>query len=387
MQNKISNFILVLISLIISLYLLELIIFIYLTKNFSTNFNKFNFDKRSRAEIFYDLKKKNPNVVVAIYPYVFIKEQNQTLFPLSGISNKETILCNENGYYAIYNSDRYGFNNPDNVWDSSEIDFLIIGDSFAQGMCVNETDNFSGNLKKLTKKNVINLGMSGNGPIRELASIREYMPIINPKKILWFYYEGNDLSDIDDEMKNEILYKYYTDTTFIQDLKNKQINIDKKMFDKMHQKMGEDYETRKVMNYSYYLRFIKLYTLRNYFKSILLNKKNEINDIKKVSELKKILLSTKKFLEEESDAELYFIYLPAHARYSNLSKINDKNLFLYDEVIKMIRELNINLIDVNKGVLKKSKSPLSFFPFGMSGHYSVYGYKTISEFIVNNINQ
>ena len=45
------------------------------------------------------------------------------LMPLSGVSNRKTILCNENGYYAIYQSDRYGFNNPDQEWDKQKIEF------------------------------------------------------------------------------------------------------------------------------------------------------------------------------------------------------------------------------------------------------------------------
>ena len=52
------------------------------------------------------------------------------IFPLSGISNSKTIHCNESGFYSIYQSDRYGFNNPDEEWDNSEIEYLLIGDSF-----------------------------------------------------------------------------------------------------------------------------------------------------------------------------------------------------------------------------------------------------------------
>ena len=64
------------------------------------------FDSRSRYEYFLDLKmKKNPNVVVSIYPYVaqrYIKNNNKdkTLLPLGGISNKDTIFCNEGGFFC-----------------------------------------------------------------------------------------------------------------------------------------------------------------------------------------------------------------------------------------------------------------------------------------------
>ena len=34
-----------------------------------------------------------------------------------------------NGYYSTYDSDRYGFNNPDEIWDISSHDVLLIGES------------------------------------------------------------------------------------------------------------------------------------------------------------------------------------------------------------------------------------------------------------------
>ena len=44
-------------------------------------------------------------------------------------------------------------------------------------------------------------------------------------------------------------------------------------------------------------------------------------------------------------------------------------------------ELKIPFIDLHKHVFEKEKNPLIFFPFGMSGHYNVDGYKKVSETI------
>ena len=49
---------------------------------------------------------------------------------------KKTIYCNEHGYFTNFMSDRYGFNNNDEVWDSDQIEYLLIGDSFLLGSCV-----------------------------------------------------------------------------------------------------------------------------------------------------------------------------------------------------------------------------------------------------------
>ncbi|MBD1157559.1 hypothetical protein IDH10_05350 [Pelagibacterales bacterium SAG-MED20] len=79
-----------------------------------------SFDKRNLIEFYSDYKKINKNVVLSTtstglnshLDSSFIINGVNKILPLSGISNKETILCNENGYYAKYNSDNFGFNNP-----------------------------------------------------------------------------------------------------------------------------------------------------------------------------------------------------------------------------------------------------------------------------------
>ena len=63
--------------------------------------------------------------VVSPPPVHFTDGINFKFAPLSGIANRKTIHCNENGYYSIYQSDRYGFNNPDKEWDQKDIEFLL----------------------------------------------------------------------------------------------------------------------------------------------------------------------------------------------------------------------------------------------------------------------
>ena len=153
------------------------------------------------------------------------KNYSNVPFPLSGLSNSETIYCNENGYYSIYQSDRYGFNNPDNEWDKKEIEYLLVGDSFTHGACVNRPNDISSVLRNLSKKSVLNLGMGGNGPLIEYATLREYLDT-NVKKVLWIYYEGNDLANLENEKTNDILINYLKDLNFTQNLKLKQNDID-----------------------------------------------------------------------------------------------------------------------------------------------------------------
>ena len=67
--------------------------------------------------------------------------------------------------------------------------------------------------------------MAGNGPLIELASLKEYSKNIKVKNIFWVYFERNDLNDLKKEKKNKILIKYL-DRNFSQNQKEKQSKID-----------------------------------------------------------------------------------------------------------------------------------------------------------------
>ena len=100
-----------------------------------------------------DLKNDKEKVTLSMTAWSKIFLDKNDLLPLSGLSNIKSILCNENGYYSSYLSDRYGFNNPDDVWDLEVIDYLIIGDSFIHGQAVNRPNDISSVLRKKYKVN------------------------------------------------------------------------------------------------------------------------------------------------------------------------------------------------------------------------------------------
>ena len=157
--KKLDKILLIIITTISSLYFVETYLFflqkkIYEERKVDT-LGKINFYKKGET--------------LSVNPSNHLISKNLDFLPLSGISNKNTIYCNEQGYYAKYYSDRYGFNNSDKIWDSSVIDFLMVGDSFAKGACVDRDNNFSGNLTKISDKKVLNLGMDSNGPLLNLA--------------------------------------------------------------------------------------------------------------------------------------------------------------------------------------------------------------------------
>ncbi len=351
-----------LISIISTLYLFEL--YKYYENKID---NDTTFDQRSPLEIYNYFIKTNQKVTISTRPVKLLETANNSgILPLgAGLSNYQTILCNENGYYSSYQSDRYGFNNPDEEWDKLEIEYLLVGDSYVHGACVNRPDDIASVLRNLSKKAVLNLGVTGNGPLLEYATLREY---IKPgvKNILWVYFEGNDMLGLDNELQSKLLYKYLDDLNFSQNLKSKQDQID----DLIGKIINETYNNYIVGNLEFHrkpiVKLIKLSETR-YLISQVLMKKNKYQNVIPNLEFRNILKLAND-LAIENNSKLYFIYLPYFKRYKFG---NDYEKLL---VQKIVSDLNIPIIDIDKEVFKKEANPLKLFPFERFGHYTVEGY-------------
>ena len=203
-------------SLIISIYSFE----IYLS------YEKLKISQLTKLSFIEKHKKIKKTEVVSVIPPKTHLNKNNDYFPLSGISKMETVYCNELGFFTTYKSDRYGFNNNNNLWDKKIIDYVLIGDSFVHGACVHNQDNLSNQIMNISKKNSLNLGMAGNSVLINFATIKEYVKKDKVKNVLFFFTEENDLEGLKSEAENKILKKYLIEKNFRQDLKKKQKQLD-----------------------------------------------------------------------------------------------------------------------------------------------------------------
>ena len=141
------------------------------------------------------------------------------------------------------------------------IEFFLAGDSYAHGACVNRPFDLASNLRKINNSSVLNLGYAGNGPLKQLASIKEYL---NPKvkKIIWFYYSGNDFKDLREEKFSNILKNYLKINNYSQNLKMKQSEINDFIKSEINKEKNTMLEKEKLKFQSKIFNFIKLYKTR-----------------------------------------------------------------------------------------------------------------------------
>ena len=389
----------IIISIILSIYLFQ----IFLTIKYSGSLGEISkkislyenstgnkFDKRTKFEVYNELKKTNDDITVVMSPSFGLEYFGQqyfkdNLFPLSGFSNKKTINCNENGYYSIFQSDRFGFNNPDTEWDSHEIEFLLVGDSFTLGSCVNRPHDIASKLRIFSNQNVLNLGYVANGPLFQYATLREYLGK-NVKNIIWLYYE-NDIFDLDRDLKSNILLKYLNDKSFSQKLKFKQDNINDALAEFLSK--VESLESKKQQNdkkekNSIIYKIEKFLTLKNIRELFLDKYLKSYNIQKKIRpEFEQILFKSKE-LSNKNNSDFYFVFLPSYKRYAYGY---DNEEILYNEIKNIVDKLNIKFIDIHYEFLTGKKNPLKYFPFQTSGHYNVEGYKEVSKIIYEFIKE
>jgi hypothetical protein len=333
------------------------------------------YDTRQKFQVYDDLKKVNPNTKVALGP---INHKNNNLYSLSGISNVDTILCNENGYYAIYKSDRYGFRNNNENWDKYNKEYILIGDSFGIGECVNSDKTITSFLEKFSKKTALSLSFGGNGPLTEYATIREYLRP-NMNKIIWIYFDGNDQTNLNRELKSEILKNYLKDKNFTQNLISRQNQIDK-LLERTIEIEREKAQFRFERSFVYrFFKFLKLFNTRDFFENLHQRKYSQKVEIKK--EFYEIMRLTKE-ITNDNNSELHFVYLPDTMVMKD--KCNNKNES-YDLIKKFITiDLNINFIDLCEKLFHRIDDPLKLFPFRKNGHFNEFGYETISKIIYEN---
>ena len=332
------------------------------------------FDARSVREVVQALRRDGEPAAPAMFPAVFLRESplglpfdQERILPLGGLPEIQTVYCNESGEYAIYMSDEHGFRNPKNLYHSGQIEILLVGDSFAHGACVATGQDLAGHLRTLGFR-TLNLGMSDNGPLLELASLREYGTHIRPRHVFWFYYEGNDLGDLRRELGSDFLQKYLA-PEFSQDLPEKQSQVESALWkflaaqESVAQKKSDMISTFDLPSW------VRLPTLRSHLGLLSLSKRTEEAPLEEL----RTILAIARDQAASWGGTLHFVYLPEWTRFGAAFPPTRHRA----EVLRIVEEVGLPFFDVQE-LFSAAEDPLHYFPFRRPNHYNRQGYQHIA---------
>ena len=265
----------------------------------------------------------------------------------------------------------------------------MLGDSYAEGLCVNREEDIAGNLNS-KEINTINFGVTDTGPLVSLAILREFGEKFKPKNVVYLYFEGNDLDDLNFE-KNETNLPEYLDVNFKLDYLERYDEIfsflDKAKVESENRLIGlnkdRDLNTKKLTeSYLEHIQDIaELNNIRNIIRYSILKKQKKIYDL----DLFFSIVNKMKFQTSKWQGNFYFVYVPSWSRYFTKFTNADAKIKLKDEIVKNLRLNDVSVLDLTD-FFDNSKNIEQYFPLGYLGHYNARGYAKIAEIIAKNIN-
>jgi hypothetical protein len=351
-------------------------------------------DTRSGEEVLGALRAAGRDAVSLIAPKTLlgryddgrlasITVNGQELIPIAGVSNRLTLVCNEGGQWISYESDRHGFNNPDSVWELPGADILVVGDSFAYGHCVAADRNFVALIRRQYPATV-NLGMAGNGPLLALATLRELAPPMQPRVVLWCYFEGNDLEDLQLERRSPLLQQYLSGPFSQSELKH-QSDVDRAILAEVPRMrtLQQALRRQRAENNTVAAFLRSRLTLSTLRQTTGLIGGTAVDPQSGDFETTNLDVFSQVLREAHSvvaawGGQLVFVYLPGWEHYTTAVSRGEQH---HDDVLAAVRRLGIRTIDVS-AAFDRHADPVSLFPFRQPIHYNETGHRLVAEFVL-----
>jgi hypothetical protein len=359
-----------------------------------------DYDRRGPLKVVADLRAHNVDAYPVAGPKTWMESPTvvggHRVMPLSEVSDATVVLCNESGSYVTYESDRYGFNNPDEVWGRPRLDVALVGDSFVEGWCVEPARAFA-ELIRDRHEHTVNLGRSGNGPLSELGSVREYLVGTKPREVFWFLYEGNDLTeDLRVELSSSILREYLDDAGFRQRLQSVAAELNDGMRSVLDDLIITAERKRKEpqqLGERLWTAARSIVELQNLRDRLGLN--IAVDDAAQPSrevpaDVTRLLRAVLARASEEVSGwggTLHLVYLPKLETFSR-----GEGPRHHDAIVRITEDLGIPLLDGYKW-FASHPDPMSLFPFDGEGplvetvgyHYDAGGHRLIAEGVLDSL--
>ena len=370
------------ISVVVAAYVSELTLRWFMTQDLWKVAQRLGlpYDGRSMMEVVRDLRREGEMAYPEAHPINLLPRSRRDGFmPLSGVANATTVLCNETGAYVTYVSDEHGFRNPAGLWTGERLQVAAVGDSFTHGMCVADGRSAIDRIRRSYPR-TLNLGISGDGPLLELATLEEYLPPLRPARVIWFFFEGNDLDpDLDVEARHPILRRYLT-PGFTQNLAARQAEADTTLRGWLAEAQA-DVASKSGAGRAKFWR--DLLTLQQLQRAVLLRMPGRQPPRMAVDiELFRQILEQASRTVSAWDGRLYFAYLPWQARFRDAARrkaLDDQR----SKVLATVRELGIPMIDLQPVV--EAQGGASLYVPRPAGHFTARGYEVVAEAILKSL--
>ena len=338
------------------------------------------FDTRSRLEMVREARKEGRQAFPATLSTYFVgnplRVGEDDYIPFGGVAGAETVLCNEAGRWVEFVSDRYGLNNPDEVWEDSRVDYVMTGDSFTYGQCVAPEEHFVSLLRQ--GKKIVNLGSGGSGPLLEYASLKEFTRDLEIGYVFNFYYEGNDLLNLEKEKQSPILRRYLADDGFSQEVMQNYGKLSPAIAGHVEGEMAKAKEEKtpepgcpEKLQRAFFHLLPGIYALFQEMKQQAAPKQYDLSLFEEI-------MAKNKAYALEKHARFVFVYLPD---YMGLAGVHSESGKKREEILAIMKKLEIPVIDMSQ-VFSAVPDYRSLFHYGLpTGHYNATGYRLLAEAI------
>ncbi|QIG50851.1 SGNH/GDSL hydrolase family protein [Nordella sp. HKS 07] len=315
-------------------------------------------------------------------PGYTVKALNRVLKPatlpeavLSGVPHSQVFMCSRDGKPVTYTADRYGFNNPDSVYDKP-ISTVVLGDSFIEGYCL-EPGKDTVSVLRGTLPDSVGIATRGNGPLMELAALGRFGKELRPRFVVMAFFEGNDWENLQVELEFPWLRQALSENTEFG-----QTTIPPATLAEMDGVIN-GWRATEVKPLDVLRR---TWLVRNFFALRQVSSELGIaypKVFRAQPEYVDILRKAAK-ITESWGGELLVLYIPQAARYDGMIS----HEFVYDPLRNRVRkaaaEAGVEVIDLAE-IFKKRKDVQSLY--ASDWHFSEEGARVAAQAIIDRLRQ
>lgn len=348
------------------------------------------FDSRTRVQVIADLRSHGAAAYPPFYPYLLLdsplRVKGKPTIALSSISHALTVCCTDNGQYLEYTTDEHGFANPPGSWSRQAVELALVGASSAVGESVPQSGNLLAQLR-VRYPSAVTVGAGGNGPLLELASIREYLTSLKPKRVLWLFGESHTPEYLENESHSSLLLRYL-DPSFKQGLIEQQADLDQAIARYFDDGVRNELAMESLPSLAKNFLLLKNFRTVMYYYVTARTAKPRAFQFN--ADLYQKALREGLRMVHSWGGSVTVVYFPDSSRYAGISTYTPALRQMYDRthgtVLDAASKLNIPVIDLSGAFpdLPASQAAVDaqyFYPY--PAHFRLAGYRVAGKAILS----